>query len=167
MRRVTLDLIAWWLREFTVRGPIADCGGANAAYRASQGYDLMKLAAPYRLMVESVDMIDGADHVKDLCDGPCLHRAWGAAICSDTLMYVRDPIAFGENVGFMLPKGGMILATAQEAGARRGDHSRDYFRFTEAGLKQVFPWAESVWCGVQVDPERTSEKYVYLIGRKR
>ena len=179
MRAVTVDLVVRWIRQYHPTGPVADCGGAFADYYSSRGLPLEPIFRHHGLEYLTVDRCEGAGLQADLCRGPVylvgIHKVagkdtwsppWGAAVCSDALMYAVDPIVFGSSVRQMVAPGGLLLVVAQEAGVRRGDESKDYFRFTPAGLALVFRGFDALELGNQEDPERPSEKYVYMIGRK-
>ncbi len=114
--------------------PIADYGGNNKLYG-----NIIKniLNAGGISNYFPLDYTSGIDLMKPI------KRKFGTGICMDTLEHVNNPFIVAKNITNSLKKNALLFVTVPfiwaQHGYEKGDILKDYFRFTEEGLKLLFP----------------------------
>jgi SAM-dependent methyltransferase len=106
--------------------------------------DVGAKSAPYRSLIRATEYLtldirpeSGADIIGDIHSIPRASESVDAVICTEVLEHCRDPrVAVGELHRLLRP-GGVCLLTTRFIHLYHPD-PEDYFRFTSAGLGELF-----------------------------
>lgn len=130
--------------EKEIKEPVADYGGAG------DGVQKLLLKGGIKDYV-CLDYNTNVDLMK-----PIKGRKYGTGICMDLLEHVVNPFTVAENITNSLKPGALLFVTAPFAW---GYHlvPKDYFRFTDEGIRALFAKMECLVC------EMASESYNDLI----
>lgn len=120
-----------------LKEPVADYGGNETI-----GENLIKKALNSGGItnLHTLDYSSGVDLMKPI------KGKFGLGICMDTLEHVKNPFIVAKNITDSLKKGALLFVTVPFIWGQHSydenqpdDVSHDYFRFTEEGLKLLFP----------------------------
>ncbi|MBI5134437.1 MAG: methyltransferase domain-containing protein [Candidatus Taylorbacteria bacterium] len=80
---------------------------------------------------------------------------YDAVICIETLEHVPDPFKAANEIGKVLKKGGVLLASSPFMHELHGENYGDYWRITRQGWKELFKGFSSIeifWLGREKEP---------------
>ena len=138
MTPISYKCLAFHLNKYSkrVKGRCADYGGAG------RGGQLAKklLASGGVTDHHALDYKTGYDLMK-----PIKGEKFDMGICMDLLEHTSNPFIVADNISNSLKKGALLFVTAPFVWAKH-NHPNDYFRFSVAGLKAIFPKMKPLKC---------------------
>jgi len=143
MNEYTIETTKKFLSKYG-KSPLADFGGGRPSTKKWMSNNLPLFGIT---SYENYDLIGGTktlDLVKDT-----VQEKFNTILCIDTLEHVTNPFAVAKNIEDSLNPGGHALIIAPFKWDR---HGKDYFRYTEEGLKVLFNNVEVVHQESKVEP---------------
>jgi SAM-dependent methyltransferase len=125
-----------------VKGETLDLGAGNAKYR--------HIIKPKTSKYVTFDMVPGPhiDIVGDILNFPIPDESFDTVVSTQVLEHVRKPWVMASEIGRVLRKNGIVIASAPFLVPYHAD-PHDYFRYTKEGMSALFTenGFEVVECG--------------------
>ena len=139
MTRKTLEFLSGFLQQFRAELaiPVADFGG-NKKIGSNFVKILLKDNGIDKKHYEILDYTTGYDLLK-----PIKGKKYGLGICMDLLEHVSQPFIVVKNIKDALKPGALIFVTVPFVWDVH-EYPEDYWRFTPAGLTELFSGFECI-----------------------
>jgi hypothetical protein len=144
MTNVSFELLLNFLNKYQKQLdlPVADFGGSDKI----AGKSIRKtLKSGGIVEYYQIDLETGYDLLK-----PIKGKKFGLGICMDLLEHVTQPFIVAENISNSLKKDALLFVTAPFVWGLH-NYPGDYFRYTEEGLKILFPKLKCLETGMGKD----------------
>lgn len=166
MRNEILSLVERLLAENKFVSPVFDIGGAGTQYQKEQGYNFRRMFHEKNIEYYIVDIVnsEGVDYNIDAkyFNVP-KNRRPASILCTEMLEHCSDPVGIINNCYRILKAENIIVVTAPDI--YRVHCAKDFWRFTENGLKELCKNFEMLEFGGMGSEEKHNLEY-FFIGKK-
>jgi len=139
-------LLVEFLNEYQdyLKEPVADYGSNE---KEGAGKVVTTLASGGLYAYRGLDLTTGVDLMEPI------KGKYGTGICMDLLEHVLNPFIVAENITNSLKKNALLFVTAPFSWIPH-NYPKDYWRFSEDGLKALFPKLKCLKLRMVRDKER-------------